>query len=304
MNNKDAHLAFSYADRGSGKWSNMAEDIYGAIRGLSKTKDFMIWLIGTEANSKFGKLEDLLPGKVIPGTDQEVATMVAAAAGSALQGGRSVVIGRSELLLSDARSAMKAAVFNQASMLFLGLENIDSGSLEGWSDLGPGVKILAPADGLEAVKFFKSAMTKKGSTWMAIDRNPVVEITTNKTPAKEGKAVVWKKGSDVAVVGTGSATLSGLLAAEKLVEKNVSCRVIHMPSLFPWDEKATIDAAKDCGCLVVIGQGATGGLLAHIVAKEISSAWPVPIGFVAGNKPVDTEQIVDMIQKVIRRKRR
>lgn len=101
----------------------------------------------------------------------------------------------------------------------------------------PGLVTLRPADATETVEAWKVALQRRhGPTVLALSRQnlPVLDRVTL-APASgvsRGGYVLWEAGAvtDVILIGTGSEVHIALEAGKLLLEKNVSARVVSLPS--------------------------------------------------------------------------
>jgi len=105
----------------------------------------------------------------------------------------------------------------------------------------PGLKIISPADCLEAVKALECAIKSKDSVYIRLtgsSNNPI--IYKKDYDFKIGKSITLNDGNDITIFCTG-AIVSNCLKAAKILENNkVSCKVVNMHTIKPID----IDAVK------------------------------------------------------------
>jgi pyruvate/2-oxoglutarate/acetoin dehydrogenase E1 component len=123
----------------------------------------------------------------------------------------------------------------------------------------PGLHVVWPSTPADAKGLLKSAIRCD---------DPVVFIesfnlwrTAGEAPEGDelvplGRARVVRPGSDVTLVGVGSVMPSLLEAADRLVERAVSCEVIDLRSVAPLDLPAVTESALKTGRLVVVHDGA------------------------------------------------
>jgi transketolase len=70
-------------------------------------------------------------------------------------------------------------------------------------------------------------------------------------------------------------------AADLLAAESIDVRVVHVPTLKPFDGPAVRRLARDTGGLVVAEEHSVRGGLGSLVAQEVALAKPIPIEFVA-----------------------
>lgn len=140
----------------------------------------------------------------------------------------------------------------------------------------PGLKVVSPRSPIQA----------KGLLLASIrDRNPVIffepkilyraaveEVPVGDYELPLGKAEILKRGNDVTVVGYGS-QIYALENAIQLAEKKMaglSCELIDLRTIMPWDVETVVESVKRTGRLVVAHEAPkTGGVAAEIASTVI-----------------------------------
>lgn len=80
-----------------------------------------------------------------------------------------------------------------------------------------------------------------------------------------GKAKVWKHGSDITLVGWGTQMHVLKKAAEEAEKKGISCELIDLRTLLPWDVDTVVQSVKKTGRLLVSHEApVTAGFAAEI----------------------------------------
>ncbi|KAI9246380.1 thiamine diphosphate-binding protein [Sporodiniella umbellata] len=137
----------------------------------------------------------------------------------------------------------------------------------------PGLKVVSPRSPIQA----------KGLLLASIrDRNPVIffepkilyraaveEVPVGDYELPLGKAEILKKGKDVTVIGYGS-QIYALENAIQLAEKKMpglSCELIDLRTIMPWDVETVVESVKKTGRLVIAHEAPrTGGVAAEIAS--------------------------------------
>ena len=140
----------------------------------------------------------------------------------------------------------------------------------------PNMVVLAPGDAYEAELMARV---------MAADSRPnYVRLPREKTPLflahdefMIGRAYVLRRGSDVALLGTGTMTYQLLLAAERLAADGVQATVVHFPTIKPLDEAAVLAAAEACGVVVTAEEAQVAGGFGSAVAELLSEKRPTRV---------------------------
>lgn len=148
-----------------------------------------------------------------------------------------------------------------------------SQSPEAFFTHSPGLKVVTPRSPIQA----------KGLLLASIrDRNPVIffepkilyraaveEVPVGDYELPLGKAEVLKKGTDVTVIGYGSQMYT-LENAIQLAEKKMpglSCELIDLRTIMPWDVDTVVESVKKTGRLVIAHEAPkTAGVGAEIAS--------------------------------------
>lgn len=182
----------------------------------------------------------------------------------------------------------------------------------------PGMTVLVPCDAEETRKVVHAAAAINGPVYFRFGRAPTPIFTTAKTPFAIGKAVTFRDGKNVAIIGAGSVMHAALVAADRLVEQGISCRVINSPSVKPLDHETIERAARECGAVVTCEEHQIMGGVGSAMAEFLAQTYPVPMEFVGmkdsfgeSGEPdqllkkykMDAEAIAVAVKKVVKRKR-
>lgn len=141
----------------------------------------------------------------------------------------------------------------------------------------PNMVVLVPCDSVEAEKMAPLMAADGRPNYVRLARGVSPVITNAKTPFKIGPAYVFRSGTDVTLVATGTMTYQALVAAEILQKDGISAEVIHVPTIKPLDEKTILESAQKTGAVVTAEEGQIAGGLGGAVAELLSEQYPVPI---------------------------
>lgn len=182
----------------------------------------------------------------------------------------------------------------------------------------PRMTVLVPCDAEETRKVTRAAADINGPVYIRYSREATPAFTTKETPFTLGKAVTLKDGEDVAIIAAGPIAHSALVAANQLVEKDISCRVINSPSVKPLDDETIEKAAKECGAVVTCEEHQVNAGFGGAIAEHLAKSYPVPMEFIGmqnsfgesglpeellAKYKMDASAIKDAVQKVIKRKK-
>lgn len=183
-----------------------------------------------------------------------------------------------------------SSCYNNVHVTFIGAHagisvGPDGGTHQAMEDIAltrvlPNMTVIVPCDSEEARKAVHAAAEMKGPVYIRLGRVATPVFTTEKTPFTVGKALTLRDGDDVAIIGAGPILHSALVAAHRLVEKGISCRVINLRSIKPIDTDAIEKAARDCKAVVTVEEHQIVGGVGSAVAEVLAQTYPVPMEFV------------------------
>lgn len=271
------------------------------------TRDERVFVMGEDLARQggiFGQFEGLaerFPGRVIDTPISET-FLAGGGVGAALAGARPVV----DLHYADFCSVCMDEIFNQMAkarymtggqaQIPLVLRAPDgligqgaaqhSQSVEAWFVHIPGVKVVAPSNAEDAKAVLKASIRDPDPVLYFEHKNLFrmtfdVPETGDETPYQIGKAKVRREGADITLVSYSKTMLAVQEAAEQLSQEGISCEVIDLISLSPWDKEAVLASVRKthrlCICHEAVKQGGFGAEIAATVAEEAFDALYGPI---------------------------
>lgn len=141
----------------------------------------------------------------------------------------------------------------------------------------PNMVVIAPGDSKEAEKATVAMSEDKRPNYMRLAREATPVFTTDATPFEIGKAYVYKEGTDITIVATGTMTYQALLAARSLEKDGISAEVIHCPTIKPLDEATILKSVKKTGKLITAEEGQIAGGLGGAIAELLSEKHPAKL---------------------------
>jgi transketolase len=141
----------------------------------------------------------------------------------------------------------------------------------------PNMVVIAPCDSLEAERATIAIAQDRRPAYIRLAREATPIITTDKTPFEIGKAYIYKEGTDLTIMATGTMTYQALAAAEKLSKDGIHAEVLHIPTIKPLDEKAILNSAKKTGKIITVEEGQVIGGLGGAVSELLSERHPTKI---------------------------
>jgi pyruvate/2-oxoglutarate/acetoin dehydrogenase E1 component len=153
----------------------------------------------------------------------------------------------------------------------------------------PGLKVVMPSTPQDAGDMIIGGIS---------DGNPVIyiehrwlhgiesEVVQPFRDYKIGTARLSKSGNDITIVANSYSVVDSLLAARFLDTKGISCEVIDMRSIQPWDKTMILSSVAKTKNLLIADTGHLSfGVTGEIIATVIEELWgqlaskPIRIGF-------------------------
>ena len=158
----------------------------------------------------------------------------------------------------------------------------DGGSHQSVEDIAlmrvlPHMTVIVPADGPETLQAIEAVAEHKGPCYVRVGRNKVPTLFGEDYTFKIGKAHVFNKGKDAAIIAAGLMVAEALKARDLLKNEGIDAGVINMSTIKPIDADAVIAAAKQCGAVVTAEEHSIIGGLGGAVAEVLSESAPVPL---------------------------
>jgi transketolase len=143
----------------------------------------------------------------------------------------------------------------------------------------PNMTVLCPGDPVEARIFTEAAAKIKGPVYLRIGKKgePVVH---HKIPnIKIGKGIVVRSGHHVTLIAAGNMLYNAVRASEMLEKRNVSTRVISLPTIKPLDDKIIFRAAGETKGIFTLEEHSVIGGLGSAVAETLLEGGVIPKTF-------------------------
>lgn len=136
----------------------------------------------------------------------------------------------------------------------------------------PNLDIVVPADNYETREVIKAAAHHSSPIYIRFGKKAAYQIHKNNPTFEIGKAIEVKTGEDITYIATGETVAEALMASHLLEEQGISCGVISMHTLRPFDKTSLIKAALRSKALVTVEEhcirGGLGSLCASILMEE------------------------------------
>lgn len=134
------------------------------------------------------------------------------------------------------------------------------------------LRILVPADNFETRHAIQAAAEAPHPVYVRFGKAAMYDLHAPKSKFEVGKAITLREGTDVAFIGTGETVVHCLLAAAKLAEDSLNCRVISMHTIKPLDVDAILDAGRNCRAVITVEEHSVHGGLGEACAAVLMQA--------------------------------
>jgi len=131
----------------------------------------------------------------------------------------------------------------------------------------PGVTVCAPGSAYETSVLVRELIERPGPAYLRLERS-APDFKDSAPPVCEfGKARLLREGRDCTLIASGGVVAEVVAAAEILKLSGVSCRVLSLHTLKPFDVEAVAAAAAETGGIVTIEENTISGGLGGAVAE-------------------------------------
>lgn len=141
----------------------------------------------------------------------------------------------------------------------------------------PNMVVIAPCDSMEANKATLAMAQDKRPSYLRLAREKTPIITSELTPFEIGKAYVYRQGTDITLIATGTMTYQALAAADILAKDNVSAEVIHVPTIKPLDGHTILESVARTKHVVTAEEAQINGGLGGAIAELLGENEPTPM---------------------------
>jgi transketolase len=151
----------------------------------------------------------------------------------------------------------------------------------------PDVTVFTPGTRFESAGATRAAVTTPGTCYLRLDKTAGAEPAAEGPGFQVGKARSLREGTDATIIAMGGILGEAQAAAETLATQGISCRVLSMASMKPFDREAVRRACVETGGIVTVEEHVLEGGLGSAVGEAIldNGAWPracVRLGIQAG----------------------
>lgn len=137
----------------------------------------------------------------------------------------------------------------------------------------PNMRVYLPSDRHQTRKLIEALLADQKPAYVRVGRNPVEDIyTEDKIPFEFNKATVLSEGTDLALIACGEMVRSALAAAKLLSAQNITCTVLDMYCVKPFDSETALKAIRQCKAVITVEEhtkiGGLGAMVSQLSASE------------------------------------
>ena len=141
----------------------------------------------------------------------------------------------------------------------------------------PHLTVVVPADATAVRPLLRQVIELDGPVYFRMGRNPVPVIYDEDQTFSLGKAVRLKGGGRVLLVAAGIMVSAALQAAETLEKQGITCSVLDMHTIKPFDMTALLEVAESAQLVVTLEDHSIIGGLGGAAAECLSENHPKPL---------------------------
>lgn len=259
------------------------EEFADTLLGLAKAdRDVVVITSDSRGSGKLGPFGQALPKQIVEVGIAEQ-NLVGIAAGLAAAGKKPFAVSPACFLTARALEQIKNDVcYSDVPAAIVGISaGVSYGALgsthHSLHDLAAlraihNITILVPADNFETRAAVEAAARADFPTFLRFGKAATYTLHSSDTTFTVGKAITLRDGDDVCFIGTGETVIHCLLAAEKLADDGLNCRVISMHTIKPLDRDAIVAAGRDCRAIVTAEEHSVHGGLGEACAGVLMQA--------------------------------
>jgi transketolase len=144
------------------------------------------------------------------------------------------------------------------------------------------IDIAIPADNLETRQAILTAWHYPRPLYLRFGKAPMPDVHPPGAAWQPGQAAILSSGPDVTFIATGETVWRSVAAARLLGKQGLTCGVIDLPFLRPFDEQAVLAAARCTRAIVTVEEHSVhGGLGSRCAALLLENGLPVRFKIVA-----------------------
>jgi len=165
-----------------------------------------------------------------------------------------------------------------------------SQSPEGFFAHCPGLKLVYPRDPYTAKGLLRGSILDDNPVIFfeskRLYQHPRMQVPTNDYQLELGNAEVIQSGTDLTIIGWGAHLHVIQQAVDMVAEEGISCEIIDLQTIMPWDEQTIMESVTKTGRLLITHEAplsfGVGAEIAATVQKELFLNLEAPVHRVCG----------------------
>ena len=138
----------------------------------------------------------------------------------------------------------------------------------------PNMTVVAPCDADEMTRFMDQTLDLPGPCYIRLAKGGDPVVSDDANGFQVGRGILMRPEGEVLLVATGIATTRALGAAERLADRGIGARVLHMHTVKPLDEARLLDLAAQVRAVVTVEEHTLVGGLGSAVADLLIDRMP------------------------------
>ena len=254
--------------------------------------DLMVVTGDSRGSARLGKFCEAFPHRVVEVGIAEQ-NLVGIAAGLAMAGKKVYAVSPAAFLTTRALEQIKNDIaYSDHPVKLIGISaGVSYGALgsthHSIHDLAVlqavnNVDIVIPADNLETRESIKIASSYPRPIYIRFGKAPMHDLHNPEGDFEIGRAIQLSKGSDLTFVATGETVSRAVMASRLLKEEGISCGVISMHTIKPFDEDAVLEAAMESKAIITVEEHSIyGGLGSRCASLLMQAGIHLPFKMIA-----------------------
>jgi transketolase len=136
----------------------------------------------------------------------------------------------------------------------------------------PNMTVVCPGDPAEATAAVHALAAHRGPAYLRLGRAGEPSVHQGPIAFRIGDSIRLREGRDVTLISTGTTLGIAAQVADLLARRNVSCRLISMPTVKPLDVAAIEAAATETTVVATVEEHSLVGGLGSAVAEHLLEA--------------------------------
>jgi transketolase len=136
----------------------------------------------------------------------------------------------------------------------------------------PHMTVLTTADAVEVRHAVRAALEYEGPVYLRTVRCPLPVIFDDNDPFEIGSGRTLRDGDDLTVISTGMMTHKAIEAVDRLRDRGIGARLLHLHTLKPIDTELVVRASEQTRRLITVENhsviGGLGGAVAEVITEH------------------------------------